>query len=175
MTISVFVGVSLDGFLARLNGAFDFLDAGGNVDHGYNEFIATIDAIVIGRNTFDVVHPMKPWPYGKRRVVVLSHRPVDLSEIAGANVEQMTGSPNEIVSRLSASGINHVYLDGGVTIQEFLRAGLVNRLTVSRVPVLIGEGIPLFGTVPHDIHLHHISTTQYETGLVKSEYEVVSK
>ncbi len=174
MTISVFVGVSVDGFLARPDGTLDFLDAGGNVDHGYDEFIATIDAIVIGRNTFDFVLPFKPWPYGKRRVVVLSHRPVDLSEIDG-NVEQMSGGPKEIVSKLADSGAKHVYLDGGVTIQEFLRAGLVNRLTVSRVPVLIGEGIPLFGTLPHDVQLRHICTKQYETGLVKSEYEVLGK
>jgi dihydrofolate reductase len=85
----------------------------------------------------------------------------------------MGGAPAEIISRLAASGTKHIYLDGGITIQEFLRAGLVQSLTVTRVPVLIGEGIPLFGSLPHDVQLRHIATQQYAGGLVKSEYEVV--
>jgi dihydrofolate reductase len=171
MKVSVFVGTSVDGFIARPNGALDFLPPGGGEPHGYNEFIATVDAIVIGRKTFETVLAMDEWPYGEKRVVVLSSRPLDLSKVDGV-VEQMSGMPAEIVSRLSDSGANHLYVDGGITIQKFLRAGLVQRLVITRVPVLIGEGIPLFGALPHDIQLRHIATRHYPSELVQSEYEI---
>jgi dihydrofolate reductase len=172
MPVSVFVGMSVDGCIARKNGAFDFLDAGGTEPHGYDEFIKTIDAHVIGRNTYEVVLRFHEWAYGKKRVVVLSSKPLDFSAVRGGNVEQMAGEPKEIVARLAATGAKHLYVDGGVTVQRFLRAGLVDKLTVTRVPVLIGEGIPLFGPLPADILLTHIATTSYKGGLVKSEYSV---
>ncbi len=175
MKISVFIGTSLDGFIARPNGALDFLPEGGGEPHGYNEFIASVDAIVIGRNTFETVLAFPEWPYGKKRVIVLSSRPVDLSALKGGVVEHMAGDPADIVSRLAATGGQHLYIDGGITIQRFLRAGLIQRIIITRVPVLIGEGIPLFGSLPHDIHLRHISTKQYASGLVSGEYEVIKQ
>lgn len=174
MKTSVFVGTSLDGFIARRNGQYDFLDTAGNVDHGYNEFIATVDCLVIGRKTFETVLAFPEWPYGDRQVVVLSSRSLDFSKVRGARVEQMSGDPAEISSRLSARGFKHVYVDGGITVQGFLRAGVIQRLIISRVPVLIGDGIPLFGSLPRDVQLRHIATQVYQTGLVKSEYEVVA-
>jgi dihydrofolate reductase len=172
--ISVFVGASVDGFIARTDGALDFLDVGGNEPHGYDEFIATVDTIVMGRKTFETVLGFGVWPYAERRVVVLSSRPVDLSLPTGrgGRVEQMAGPPAEIVSTLSAGGARHVYVDGGLTVQGFLRAGLVDRLVVSRVPVLIGSGIPLFGALPADIRLRHVATKAFRGGLVQSEYEI---
>jgi dihydrofolate reductase len=172
MKASVFVGISLDGFIARPNGDFDFLPEGGGEPHGYDEFMASVDALVIGRNTFEKVLSFETWPYGDKRVVVLSSRPVDLSAVVGGVVEQMDGTPAEIVSQLSASGARHLYIDGGITIQKFLRAGLIQRLIITRVPVLIGEGIPLFGTLLRDVQLRHIGTRQYQSGLVQSEYEI---
>jgi dihydrofolate reductase len=174
MTVSVFVGTSVDGFIARPNGALDFLPPGGGEPHGYDEFIATVDALVIGRNTFEIVLAFSKWPYGDKRVVVLSSRPLDLSAVRGGRVEQMAGTPAEIVSKLAASGAQHLYVDGGITIQRFLRAGLVQRLIITRVPVLIGEGIPLFGSLPRDVRLRHVSTQHYPSGLVKSEYHVAA-
>ena len=91
MTESVFVGTSVDGFIARPNGDFDFLPPGGGEPHGYEEFIATVDALVIGRKTFETVLKLAEWPYGNKRVVVLSSRSVDLSAARGAIVEQMSG------------------------------------------------------------------------------------
>ena len=173
MTVSVFVGTSVDGFIARPNGDLDFLPTGGGEPHGYNEFIATVDAIVIGRKTFETVLAMEDWPYGDKRVVVLSSRPVDLSGARGV-VEQMAGAPAEIVSQLAASGAHHLYVDGGITIQGFLRAGLIQRLVITRVPVLIGDGVPLFGTLPSDIRLRHMATRHYTSGLVQSEYQVAA-
>jgi dihydrofolate reductase len=174
MTVSVFVGTSVDGFVARPNGALDFLPTGGGEPHGYDEFIASVDALVIGRNTFEIVLAFPEWPYGDKRVVVLSSRPLDLSAVRSGRVEQMTGTPAEIVSKLAASGAQHLYVDGGITIQRFLRAGLVQRLIITRVPVLIGEGIPLFGSLPRDVRLRHVSTQHYRSGLVKSEYQVAA-
>ena len=172
--VSVFIGTSVDGFIARRNDDLDFLPEGGGEAHGYNEFIASVDAIVIGRRTFEKVLTLGPWAYGKKRVVVLSSRPVDLSAAAGGAVEQMGGAPAEIVSRLAASGAHNLYVDGGVTVQQFLRAGAIQRLIITRVPVLIGDGVPLFGTLPRDIRLRHIATRHYPSGLVQSEYHVES-
>jgi len=174
MTASVFIGTSLDGFIARLNDDLDFLPPGGGEPHGYDEFIASVDAIVIGRKTFEKVLTMGPWPYGNKRVVVLSSRPLDLSKAVGGVVEQMAGSPAEIVSQLAATGAHHLYIDGGITIQRFLRAGLIQRLIITRVPVLIGEGVPLFGALPHDIRLRHVATRHYPSGLVQSEYHIAA-
>jgi dihydrofolate reductase len=174
MMASVFVGTSLDGFIARPNGAFDFLPADGGEPHGYEEFIASVDAIVMGRKTFETVLTLGGWPYGDKRVVVLSSRPVELSAAIGGVVEQMAGTPAQIVSQLAASGAHHLYIDGGITIQQFLRAGLIQRLIITRVPVLIGEGIPLFGSLSHDVRLRHIATRHYPSGLVSSEYHVAA-
>jgi dihydrofolate reductase len=173
MTVSVFVGVSVDGFMARPNHDLDWLPEGGGEPHGYEEFMAGVDALVIGRRTFDKVLSFDPWPYGSKRVVVLSHRPIDLSKIVGGVVEQMAGSPADIVARLAETGATHLYVDGGLTIQAFLRAGLVQRLILTRVPVLIGEGIPLFGALPHDVRLQHMATRSFPSGLVQSDYQVL--
>jgi dihydrofolate reductase len=174
MMVSVFIGTSLDGFIARRNGEFDFLPEGGGEPHGYDEFFASVDTLVIGRKTFETVLAFATWPYGNKRVVVLSSKPVDFSAVRGGVVEQMGGPPAEIVAKLAASGAHHLYVDGGITIQGFLRAGLIHRLIITRVPVLIGEGIPLFGALPRDVQLQHVATQQYASGLVKSEYRVAS-
>ena len=172
MQASVFVGTSLDGFMARPDGALDFLPPGGGEPHGYEEFMATVDALVIGRNTFDVVLAFDAWPYGDKPVFVLSTRALPPVP-PGAVVERMSGEPGEITSALAARGIRHAYVDGGITIQRFLQAGLIQRLIVTRVPVLIGTGIPLFGPLQKDIRVEHVRTQAYRSGLVQSEYRVV--
>ena len=171
MRTSVFCGISVDGFLARPNGELDFLDHGGQEPHGYEEFIATIDALVIGRNTYEIVLAFDTWPYGEKPVFVLSTHDLDPAP-AGVVVEHMSGEPSEIASRLDARGIEHAYVDGGITIQRFLRAGLIQRLIITRVPILIGEGIPLFGSLPNDVLLEHVATRDYKTGLVQTEYRI---
>jgi dihydrofolate reductase len=173
MKVSVFIGTSVDGFIARAGGELDFLPEDGGEPHGYPEFIASVDALVIGRNTFEIVLAFPEWPYGEKRVVVLSSKPLDFSGVGGGKVEQMSGAPAEIVKKLAASGVQHVYVDGGITVQRFLREGLVDRMIITRVPVLIGQGIPLFGALPRDVRLRHVATQAYASGLVKTEYEVV--
>lgn len=172
MKASVFVGTSLDGYLARPDGAYDFLPADGGEPHGYEEFFASVDALIIGRNTYEVVLAIDPWPYATKPVFVLSSKPLETTP-AGAVVERMSGAPEDVVSSLARRGFQHVYVDGGLTIQSFLRAGLIQRMTITRVPVLVGRGIPLFGPTERDIMLRHVATQQYATGLVKSEYEVM--
>lgn len=173
MKASVFVGTSLDGFIARTNGGLDFLPPGGGEPHGYDEFMATVDALVIGRHTFDTVLAFDPWPYGTKPVFVLSTRLLPAAP-SGAVVEHLSGTPAEVVSLLAARGIQHIYVDGGITIQRFLQAGLIQSLIVTRVPVLIGTGIPLFGPLQSDITLKHVRTQHYPSGLVQSEYAVAT-
>jgi dihydrofolate reductase len=170
MRISVFVGVSVDGFIARLNDGLDFLPENPE-PHGFEEFYASVDALAMGRRTFEKVLTYGEWPYRDMRVVVLSSRSLDLPP----GVEQMSGAPAEIAAKLEAAGVKHLYVDGGVTIQGFLRAGLIQRLIVTRVPVLIGEGIPLFGSLANDVKLRAVATKQYQSGLVQTEYVVETR
>lgn len=173
MRASVFVGTSLDGFIARSNGTLDFLPPGGGEPHGFDEFLASVDALVMGRKTYDTVLAFGTWPYGDKPVFVLSSRPL-AEALPGAVVERMSGTPADVVSALAARGVTHIYVDGGLTIQQFLRAGLIQRLIITRVPVLIASGIPLFGALEHDVLLKHIATRQFASGLVQSEYVVAA-
>lgn len=174
MKATVFIATSLDGFIARANGDLDWLPPGGGEPHGYDEFIATVDALVIGRKTFETVLAFDTWPYGDKPVVVLSTNPLPPAP-PGALVERMSGDPPDILARLAARGIRHVYVDGGITIQRFLQAGLIQRLIITRIPILLGEGIPLFGPLTRDIVLSHVATYQYASGLVQSEYVVAGR
>lgn len=167
----MFVGISVDGFIARTDGSFDFLDAGGNEPHGFEEFWASVDALVMGRKTYETALSFGTWPYGRKPVFVLSTQPL-ASAPRGAVVEHVSGDPRAIVAQLEARGIQHAYVDGGLTIQRFLEAGLIDRLTITRVPVLIGTGIPLFGPLSRDLKLEHVATRQFAGGLVQSEYTV---
>jgi dihydrofolate reductase len=133
--------------------------------------MASVDVLVMGRKTFETVLSFPGWPYGEKPVFVLSSGILPPAR-PGAVLERMSGTPEEIVSRLDARGFRHAYIDGGNTIQRFLRAGLIQRLIITRVPVLIGTGIPLFGATERDIVLNHVATRQFAGGLVQSEYEV---
>ena len=172
MQASVFIATSLDGFIAREDGTLDWLPSDPE-PHGYDEFIASVDAIVIGRKTFETVLTFGEWAYGTKPVVVLSSRPSELTAPKGAVCDMMSGTPTEVVARLAERGLQHLYVDGGVTIQGFLEAGLIQRLVITRIPVLLGRGIPLFGPISRDVRLEHVATRAYPSGLVQSEYRVV--
>jgi len=173
MRASVFVGTSLDGFIARVDGTLDFLPHDGGEPHGYEEFLASVDALVIGRKTYESVLSFGDWPYGTKPVFVLSTRTLAPAP-PGAAVERLAGDPAAVAAELDRRGVRHVYVDGGITIRRFLRAGLVQRLVITRVPVLIGTGIPLFGALDRDVVLRHVVTRSYASGLVQSEYEVAT-
>jgi len=173
---SVFIATSLDGFIARPNGALDWLPGSdgqtSKEDYGYREFFDSIDTLVIGRKTYTLATSFPEWPYAGKRVMVLSSRFPATGNVLGANVEGVCATPRELMQRLHAEGSRHVYVDGGTTIQGFMRAGLVQALTLTRIPVLLGTGIPLFGPVEQDIRLRHLSTRSFPNGFVQSRYLV---
>ena len=175
MRCSVFVATSLDGFIAREDGAIDWLpgpEAGGE-DYGFKAFMSTVDGLVMGRNTYELVRTFGSWPYGRKPVIVLSSRPVEVPEAIAGTAEWMSGPPRDIARRLGERGMKHLYVDGGRTIQGFLSDGLITDIVITRIPILIGAGIPLFGPLRTDVKLRHAGTYSYPTGLVQSRYEVV--
>lgn len=174
--LSAYVAISLDGFIARADGSMDWLRGGGprpaEEERRYRAFVDGVDAIVIGRTTYGVVRDMPVWPYPNKPVVVLGRDDAVIPQALAATVEHMTGSPAALIPQFVARGWTRLYVDGGRTVQGFLAAGLVHRLVLNRVPALIGTGIPLFGPIPADIWLQHVSTVAYPGGLVQSEYHV---
>jgi dihydrofolate reductase len=169
MQCSVFVATSLDGYIARPDGGLDWLPGDDCEPHGYEEFMATVDAIVIGRKTYEVVLGFGGWFY-TRPVIVLSTTLKELKVPKQAVCEIMDGSPQQIVERLAELGHQHLYIDGGVTVQGFLRAGLIDRMTITRIPVLLGRGIPLFGDLSQDLRWKHLTTRSFPSGMSQSEY-----
>ena len=177
MRATVYIATSVDGFIAREDGGIDWLPDGGDEEggeeYGYQEFIDSVDAIVMGRSTYELALSFGSWPYGEKPVVVLSSRHVEIPDAIARTVEAMSAAPREVVQRLAERGFGHLYVDGGRTIQGFLRDGLIHQLILTKIPILIGTGIPLFGPLPHDIGLRHLETRQFENGLVQSRYEVI--
>ena len=169
---STFVGISLDGFLARSDGSVDWLKPFEGEDHGYLDFFKSIDTVVIGRRTYEfvleVLRSGMSWAYAEKRCVVMTHRPVE-----GHNGERaFAGEPQALLDQLQAAGAQHVYVDGGVVIRSFLAARLLDRLTVSVVPVLLGAGFPLFGGVALESGLTFESSKSFKNGLVQLRYRV---
>lgn len=177
MKASVYIATSLDGFIARRNGGLDWLPGadgdGEGEDYGYRAFMASVDVLVMGRNTYEKILSFGDWPY-QVPVIVLSSRPVEIPAEIGESVERMSATPAEVVEALARRGAEHLYVDGGVTIQRFLRAGLIQRLIITRVPVLIGRGLPLFASLERDVRLRHVATQSFASGMVQSEYEVLA-
>ena len=177
-TGSVFLGMSVDGFIARLDGDLSWLtggdDAGGapddgeGGDFGFGEFVAGVDALVMGRSTYEFIAPFAEWPYQGRPVHVLS---TTLPPDADARIT-VHRSPADVVAAMEAAGHHRVYVDGGRTVHTFLAAGLVGELTLSRVPVLIGTGHTPFGELPADVHLEHVRTRTFPGGMVQTTYRV---
>lgn len=171
----VFIATSLDGFIARRDGAIDWLPGlstdGG--DYGYGAFLDTVDGIIMGRGSFEQARNFQPWPYAKP-VVVMSRTLIqdDLGGLFDGKVTISASPPAELLAELTEKGWRAAYIDGGKVIQSFLRAGLITDVIITRIPVLIGEGIPLFGPLETDIELEHRETVSYPSGLVQSRYGV---
>jgi dihydrofolate reductase len=177
ITASVFIASSLDGFIARADGAIDWLMKANAVvpageDCGYGAFMQTVDVLVMGRHTYDQVAGFEPWPYAGKRVVVLTSRPIGLREGPGIQLEARSESPELLLRRLDSEGCRHAYIDGGQVIQSFLAQGLIDRITVTSVPVLLGAGRRLFGSLPNDLALQLESSRAYPFGFVQSTYRV---
>lgn len=176
MKASVFVATSLDGFIARENGDVDWLGETpeNEEDYGFADFFASVDALVMGRNTFELARSFSDWPYGTKPVFVLTSRSLEIADDLARYVTPLSGFPVEIVNDLADNGIEHIYVDGGKTIQSFLGAGLIQHINITRIPILIGRGIPLFGPLEQDIRLRHIATRVYSNGFAQSEYEITA-
>ncbi len=168
---AVFIAISLDGFIARPDGSIDWLTERGEQagDTGYDEFMAPIDTVVLGRNTFEKVLTFDFWPYEGKHVEVLS---TTLDPAADERII-VHRTLDGLVETLEDRGARRIYADGGVVIQTFLRAGLLNELTITTAPVLIGSGLPLFGALDQDIALVHNATRTLKAGFVQSDYTVV--
>ena len=175
MKICAYIATSLDGFIARPDGGLDWLPqpVEGGEDYGYGEFFASIDAIVMGRNTFDTVLSFGQWPYADKRMWVLSSRELALPAFVPPTVTRWSDSPASLVDELTAQGVRKVYVDGGKTIQSFLQANLLDEITITTIPVLIGQGIPLFGPLEADVELELLESRAFKDGLVQSCYAVV--
>lgn len=172
MNATIYVARSLDGFIARKDGAVDWLD-GYDEDHGFAAFMNTVDVLVMGRHTYETVLSFDVgWPYGDKPVVVLSSRTVAIADEIAATVSSMSGRPESIVAALADQGASHLYVDGGNTAQRFLSAGLITQIIITTVPVLLGSGIPLFGAFDADVRLRHEETKAFADGLVQTRYSV---
>jgi dihydrofolate reductase len=166
MRVSVFVGVSIDGFIAEEDGGLEFLKPFEGEEHGYEEFFKSIDALVVGRLTYETVLGFV-WPWEGRRVVVLTHRPIQ----ARHGETKYQGALAPLFKRLEADGIGHVYLDGGMAIRQGLEEDLVDDMTISIVPVTIGAGRPLFGGRLHTTAWSMTDMRQFPSGLVQVRYQ----
>lgn len=174
---SAFIATSLDGFIARADGSLEWLDDAQFLipegeDCGYREYMASIDGLVVGRHTYERVLTFDPWPYGNTPVHVLSHAPVSVPPALVGSVHSVQGTPAALVARLGQQGTRHLYVDGGQTIQGFLRLGLLDEITITVVPILLGAGRPLFGPLPHDVDLTLMRSRAYEFGFVQSTYRI---
>ena len=176
MKTIVYIGTSLDGFIARKDGDIDWLTRFANDEaiHAYEKFMSGIDAIVIGRGTFEKVLTFSSWPYTKK-VFVLSTSIKEVPDSVKEKAVILSMKPKDLLLYLSGIGILNIYIDGGIVIQDFLKEDLVDELIIAKAPVLIGSGIPLFGYLDFDLQFRHIRTEVQTNGLVRSYYERIRK
>jgi dihydrofolate reductase len=173
MTGIVYIATSLDGFIARKGGGLDWLPAPPDDDDlGFGAFFESIDALLMGRNTYDMVLSFGAWGYGDTPVFVLTHHAIDQPQDPAARVESMSGSPEEVVTQLSSRGLKNLYVDGGQTIQDFMQAGQIQRIIITRIPVLLGQGISLFGCLEQDIQFKCVRLEMLSNGLEQAEYQI---
>jgi len=169
----VYIATSIDGFIAKKDGNIDWLMETPNPDgsdFGFNDFMENIDAIIMGRITFEQVLAFRKWPYHKP-VFVLSNTLHSVPDFLSSKAEIMKGTPYSIVKELNSRYFNNLYIDGGRTIQEFLKDDLIDELVITRIPILLGEGIPLFSELVKVQKYEHVKTEIYNNALVKSWYK----
>lgn len=176
--LHVFIATSLDGYIAREDGRIDWLEAANQrvpagEDCGYAAFIAGVDALLMGRGTYESVLGFPQWPYGELPVYVASSRLAPGPLAVAGRAEALPGSPRVLLDALAARGHREVYLDGGRLAQAFLAEGLVDTLTVTRIPVLIGRGRPLFADAGRDIALELLRGQDWPFGFSQQTYRVL--
>ena len=184
MKCSVYIATSIDGFIARKDGSIDWLEITTVPDSreeenflDFFEYTRSVDCMVMGRKSMETIASMnlKPdqWPYGKTKIIVLSKTVSEIPESLSKLTDQMdifSGSIKELVEKLEGDGYQHAYIDGGKTIQSFLKEGLIQEMTVTVLPILIGEGIPLFGKLENDILLDKVSSTACSNNMIQNRF-----
>ncbi len=176
--ISVFIGTSLDGFIAREDGDIGWLNNANKKvtsgeDFGFNNFLGSVDLIIMGRKTFEQVISFDQWLYKEIRMIVLTSKNIEIHEKLKKTVTtHNVSSPEQLINELSDQSINHIYVDGGKVIQDFLSARLVNEITVTIIPILIGKGKSFSGLLSKDLSLQHLKTTVYDFGFVQNTYKI---
>jgi dihydrofolate reductase len=173
----VYIATSADGFIATKDGGVDWLmeiPNPDNSDYGFGEFMNSIDALIMGRKTYEKVLSFDcEWPYSKK-VFVLSNSMEKVDPLLEGKVEVIKGTLKEIVKKLNNNGYENLYIDGGTTIQNFLKENLIDEMIITKVPVTLGEGIPLFKNTDHESKFELDSTEAYENGMIKNHYKRVS-
>jgi dihydrofolate reductase len=169
--LSVFLACSLDGYIATTDDSLDWLDAsvGPGEDYGYEEHIASIDALAMGRGTYDFIEAIDPLPFGDRKLFVFTHRAIGRSDFT-----PLQQTPQEAVAAWAEQGLRHVYVDGGVVISAFLEAGLIDDLTLTIVPLLLGDGRPLFHPGRPQTRLRLEESRTFPSGVVWLRYRRAS-
>ena len=178
----VYIAESLDGFIATTDGGIDWLMESPNADgewidettadgsdFGYADFTSGIDAIVMGRNSFDKVLTFDAWPY-ELPVFVLSNSLTSVPDISGAEIEITNGELKSVVSHLAERGYENLYIDGGRVIQSFLKEDLIDEMMITSIPILLGDGIPLFDKIGVVRKFRHVNTEVLGNSLVKSHF-----
>jgi dihydrofolate reductase len=179
--VSVFIGTSLDGFIAREDGDIDWLDDANkkvtsSEDFGFNSFLESVDLIIMGRKTFERVISFDRWLYKETKMIVLTSKDIQIPEKLEKTVTTRNiSSPQQLISEFSNKSVNHIYVDGGIVIQDFLSARLVDEITVTIVPILIGKGKSFSGLLSKDLIMHHLKTTVYDSGFVQIKYKINKK
>ncbi|MFT6732593.1 MAG: dihydrofolate reductase [Polaribacter sp.] len=192
---SSFIATSLDGYIARIDGRIDWLTQKKNSknkhktdpnaqshiqgsrnvdseDYGYRKFYDSTDCLIMGRNTFEKVASFPEWPYYNKRLIVISKRLKEIPEEYQERAELYSGTPEMLVVELQNQNVRHAYIDGGITIQSFIKEKILDQITITQVPILLGKGLPLFGTIRKDHHLELLNNRSYASGFVQSTYRL---
>lgn len=184
MKCSVYIATSADGYIAEEDGSVDWLDTAGNPDAdmsknpdmGFGDYINSVDCLVMGRKCMEVISNMnltpEQWPYGDIKIIVLSNTIKEPPENLQGKVELYSGEILDLVNALELQGFNHVYIDGGATITSFINEKLINEITITKVPVLLGSGILLFGNITQKVKLTHAQAIAFPNDFIQVKYNV---
>ncbi|MGE5431908.1 MAG: dihydrofolate reductase family protein [Syntrophomonadaceae bacterium] len=172
MAAYIYIAQSLDGFIAKKDGNIDWLIDIPNPegsDWGFGEFMEGIDAVIMGRNTFETVVSFGTWMYTKP-VFVLSSKLKEVPEKYSDKAEIINWSPKDVIRKLTDRGYHNFYVDGGLTIQNFLKEDLIDELIISTIPIILGGGIPLFGSVGRELKFDYVKTEVLDNIFTKIFY-----
>lgn len=184
MKCSVFIATSADGFIATLDGGVDWLDQcgkpevdlGDEADMGFAELIERVDCMIMGRNTIDKLASFnlapQAWPYGELPIFGISHHLHEAPANLRDRVTMHNGNITELIEKLQQRGLQHAYVDGGKTITAFLRLQLIDEITITQAPVLLGQGIPLFGELEQPIQLEQTQAKVFANDFLQFHYRV---